>query len=512
MLAGAAIWVVAGVAHAERINHEGRILGPEPVVESPILFHTPEADAVVSAMQIMPRDNPWNEDVSRRPVLAGSPAMISQVKADLAAIAANRQTLRPFYEMNYVLIPANQPPIDVEFVTYPDESDLDGGEEPIGRYPIPSVMPIEGWPREVPGLSLEDWQTDINDDGGDRHAIIVQPATGDLWEMWQAKRIGSNWEASNGAKFNLGSNALRPLSWTSADAAGLQMFPAVVRHDECMRGKVEHALRLIVARTRREFIYPATHYASSSTSVNRPAMGQRFRLKAGFSVPASWTIHAKAVCHALKKYGALVADNGNFFSVSVSPDPRFPSGAFDQLRTIDIDQFEVVESTGLNEGPRSPNPPAADAGPDQVIPSGSFACLDGTVAATLPATIRWAKSSGPGEVAFTAPDQPDTCATFSADGVYTLLLSADDGIHAVAYDAVIVHAGWELQIERNDPSMTLRFPTDTGRTYQLERSPDLAPHNWSAVGAPVLGNGEEVEIDVPGGSADSRQFFRVRTP
>src|SRR6476659_9239092 len=313
---------LTSLARAERINHEGRILGPAPVVTTPTLFNTPAADAVVSAMQIMPRDNPWNEDISRRPVLANSDAIIAQITNDLAS---NRRTLRPFYEMNYVLVPNNQPRITIPFFNYPDESDLDGGTFPNGSYPIPPNLPIETWPRETGNLTLEQWQQDVNDDGGDRHAIMVAPGTGSIWETWQAKLTSTGWEASNGAKFSLNSNALRPDGWTSGDAAGLPMFPAIVRYDECQRGMVEHALRIVVAKSRREYIYPATHFASSipATSTNYPAMGQRVRLKSSFVIPESWTIEEKAVLRALKKYGALVADNGNFFSVSVCPDDRF---------------------------------------------------------------------------------------------------------------------------------------------------------------------------------------------
>ena len=184
--------------------------------------------------------------------------------------------------MNYVLVPDNQARVTIPFFDYPDESDLDGGTYPNGSYPIPSNMPIETWPRDTGGLTLQQWQMDVNNTGGDRHAIIVAPGVGSIWEMWQAKLTQSGWQASNGAKFDLNSNALRPAGWTSGDAAGLPMFPAVARYDECERGMVEHALRLCVAKTRREYIYPARHYASSipATSVNYPAMGQRLRLKA----------------------------------------------------------------------------------------------------------------------------------------------------------------------------------------------------------------------------------------
>src|SRR6476659_7685805 len=358
---------LTSLARAERINHEGRILGPAPVVTTPTLFNTPAADAVVSAMQIMPRDNPWNEDISRRPVLANSDAIIAQITNDLAS---NRRTLRPFYEMNYVLVPNNQPRITIPFFNYPDESDLDGGVFPNGNYPIPTNLPIETWPRGTGNLTLEQWQQDINNEGGDRHAIIVSPGTGSIWETWLTRLTQSGWEASNGAKFDLNSNTMRPAGWTSADAAGLPMFPALVRYDECQRGMVEHAVRLVVAKTRREYIYPARHYASSipATSVNYPAMGQRFRLKAGFVIPENWTIEEKAVLRAFKKYGAIVADNGNFFSISVCPDDRWPANALDHLSTISITNFEVVETTGPAEGPRSPNPPVAFAGNDQSSP------------------------------------------------------------------------------------------------------------------------------------------------
>src|SRR5678815_5349554 len=203
----------ASTTRAERINQEGRILGAEPVVTTSTLFNTPGGDAIVSAMQIMPRDSAWNEDVSQRPVLANSNAMIAQITSDLAT---NRRTLRPFYEMNYVLVPNNQPRITIPFFNYPDESDLDGGTFPNGSYPIPPNLPIETWPRGTGNLTLEQWQQDVNNTGGDRHAIIVAPGLGSIWETWLTRLTQSGWEASNGAKFDLNSNTC--LLYTS-DAA-----------------------------------------------------------------------------------------------------------------------------------------------------------------------------------------------------------------------------------------------------------------------------------------------------
>ena len=433
-------FVVTAAAQSERINQEGRILGPAPVVTTPTLFNTPQADAIISAMQIFPVTNPWNEDLSRRPLLANSATMISQLKTDLSS---TRQTLRPFYEMNYVLVPDNQARVTIQFVDYPDESDLDGGIYPNGSYPIPSNMPIETWPVGTGSLTLQQWQMDATNIGGDRHGIIVAPGAGSIWESWQMKRTSAGWEASNGAKFNLNSNALRPAGWTSGDAAGLPMFPALVRYDECQRGDVEHALRLCVPKTRKEYIYPANHSASSipATSTQYPAMGQRFRLKSSFAVPTGWTVQEKAVCYALKKYGAIVADNsGGFFSISVCPDDRFPANAFSNLSTIDVSNFEVIQTTGPNEGPRSPGVPSVDAGADQTVSS-----LTATLAGTIvdpsgAATVLWKLYSGPAPVNFANPNAATTLVNFSQSGTYTFELSADDAVHAVAYDAVIINA------------------------------------------------------------------------
>src|SRR4051812_1544331 len=429
---------LASVARAQRINHDGRILGPAPVVSAPTLFNTPAADAIVAAMQIMPRDNPWNEDISRRPVHSNSDAIIAQVTSDLSS---SRRTLRPFYEMNFVLVPDAQPRVTIPFFNYPDESDLDGGIFPNGSYPIPANLPIETWPRGTGNLTLQQWQQDVNNTGGDRHAIVVAPGAGSIWETWLTKLTGTSWQASNGAKFNLNSNALRADGWTSGDAAGLPMFPAIVRYDECQRGMVEHALRIVVAKSRREYIYPATHFASSisASSTTYPAMGQRVRLKASFVIPDNWTIEEKAVLRALKKYGALVADNGNFFSVSVCPDDRFGSNAFDHLSTVGISNFEVIQTTGPTEGPRTPGAPGANAGPDQFLEWPTNISLSGSVNdPSGQAAVAWKLYAGPSGVSFANVNQAATTATINGPGTYTFILSADDTVHPVAYDAVVV--------------------------------------------------------------------------
>src|SRR5664280_827652 len=240
------VWLaLAPPAVAERINQEGRILGPLPAFTNAILFNTTNADAVVSAMQILPVTNPWNECISNRPVLSNSDAMIAQIMSDLSA---SRRTLIAFQEMNFVLAPDHQPQVSFEFVDYPDDSDLNGGTYPYGLYPIPTNMPIEGWPTQTGGQTLSQWQT--NDDGSDRHSIIVQPGAGFSFETWNALRVGTSWQAANGAIFNLNTNGQRPAGWTSGDAAGFPMFPALPRFDEVERGMAEHACRIVVKRSR----------------------------------------------------------------------------------------------------------------------------------------------------------------------------------------------------------------------------------------------------------------------
>ena len=432
---------------AERINHAGRILGPVPVVTTPVSFNTAQADAIVAAMQIMPRDNSWNEVITNRPVHANSANIMARIRADLVAVNASRNTLKVFSEMNYVFVPTTQPLVGIRFTEYPDDSDFNGGTNPVATWPIPSIMPVETWPSGRPaGETLEAWQRTVVAE--DRHSIVVQlGATPRIFETWQAVLTNNtpNWQASNGAIFPLNSNTLRANGLTSGDAAGLPLFPALIRYDECERGVIEHALRIVVNKSRKEYIYPATHHASSigntnANFANYPAMGQRVRLKSSFSVPTSWTKQSKAVANALKTYGAFVADNGGFFSVSACPDQRFPANCFANVQTLDVNQFEVITTTGVNEGPRAANAPSADAGVDQNVQLAVGAVLSGSATGTG-ITTSWSlydPTTAPGTVTIAAPTSVNSSVTFSAAGAYTLLLSVSDGVHSTAFDAVVV--------------------------------------------------------------------------
>ena len=485
-------------ALAERINHEGRILGPIPAVTNAILFNTPEADAILSAMQVFPVNSAWNEDISSYPLLPNSDAMIAQISADLLS---SRRSLRVFKEMNFVLVPGAQPVTPINFMLYGDESDP-------SPYPIPSNMPIEGWPSETT-VTLQQWQQDINNTGGDRHAIIVQPTSGFIWEMWQARlRTDGSWEASNGAKFDLNSNTLRPLNWTSADAAGLPMFGALPRYDECARGMVEHACRIVVARSRREYIYPATHYASTTAAsqTNVPAMGQRLRLKSSFVIPAAWAKEEKALLLGLKKYGAMVADNGGFFSISITPDNRWPANAWSHISSIGITNFEVVQTTGPTAGPRSPGAPIVNAGVNRSVPFGSPATLQGFVQAsgTMP-SVQWKLYSGAGTATFGNSGQTNSTVSFTAPGVYTLMLSANDHVHPIAYDAVVLTATPSilLSINRSGSNLILRW-TGGGPPYKVECL-EMTNGTWATI---LTTNGQSSVLPI---STDAA-FFRVAGP
>ena len=164
-----------------------------------------------------------------------------------------------------------------------------------------------------------------------------------LYEFFEMKKTDAGWQGFS-CKFDLGTNKLRPDGWTSADAAGLPIFPSVVRHDELQRGKVEHALRVTVTRSRKAYVAPATHYASQLTDATLPRMGERLRLRRDFDT-TRFTPHARAILVALQRYGMLVADNGLDWCVSVTPDPRI-TPMHDEFRKVKGSDFEVVVAPG----------------------------------------------------------------------------------------------------------------------------------------------------------------------
>ena len=302
-----------------------------PPITKPVAFHTPEADAICSALEVFPPDNPWNLVVDDWPLHPNSTALIASIGAD--------KPLRCNMDMAFVLVPRDQKRVPVKIVDYAGESDK-------GPYPVPDGVPIEGWPAHYqregrgPKLTLDDVQRDKLKQGGDRHAIVVDPVNRMLYEFFVMRRTDAGWQAAQASIFDLKTNTLRPKGWTSADAAGLPIFPAVVRHDELKRGLVEHAMRVTIRRSRRAFVPPATHFASRLEDASLPRMGERIRLRRDYGI-SRFSPPVQAILKGLKKYGMFVADNGIEWAISVAPDPRIPS-LHAELRRVKGSAFEVV--------------------------------------------------------------------------------------------------------------------------------------------------------------------------
>jgi len=183
--------------------------------------------------------------------------------------------------------------------------------------------------------------------GGDAHAILVDRDACKLYELYALTRTSSGrWHAGSGAIWSLTSNQLRPAGWTSADAAGLPILPGLARYDEVAAGRIDHALRFTVARTRRAYVWPARHFASSLTDPSLPAMGQRLRLKASYDI-SGFPRQARVVLQALKQYGMIVADNGSDWYISGAPDPHWSNDDLHTLGRVPGSAFEVVDTTSL---------------------------------------------------------------------------------------------------------------------------------------------------------------------
>ena len=270
-----------------------------------------------------PPNNPWNQDISQLPVDPNSANLIASIglntglHPDFGAAYWNGAP----NGIPYVVVAGTQPLLPITAFTYADQSDP-------GPYPIPTNAPIEGGPNS----------------NGDRHVLVIDRDHWNLFELYNAwpNNLFTAWTADSGAIFNLNSNALRPLFWTSADAAGLPVFPGLVRADEVFdQGVILHALRFTVAQTRRAFTSPARHFASNHTGPNFAPMGMRVRLKASFDITA-YPPQVQVILTALKTYGMFVADNGSNWFLSGAPDARWNDTALHTLTQITGSNFEVV--------------------------------------------------------------------------------------------------------------------------------------------------------------------------
>jgi hypothetical protein len=276
-----------------------------------------------------PADNIWNTPVDQLPVSPNSSTYINTIGAaktvhpDFGTVYNGAPNGIPF-----ITVPGSQTKYPVTF-QYASESDP-------GPYAIPLTAPIEGGSQST----------------GDRHAIAIDTDNCILYELYAAYPQTSSWQAGSGVIFNLKSDNLRTATWTSADAAGLPIFPGLVRYDEVLAGAIHHALRFTVPQTQKAYVWPARHYASSLTGTQYPPMGVRFRLKASFDI-SGFSAANQVILQALKKYGMMIADNGSAWYLSGAPDSRWSDDDLHNLSKLGGSDFEVVDVTPLMVNPNS---------------------------------------------------------------------------------------------------------------------------------------------------------------
>lgn len=274
---------------------------------------------------VFPADNAWNMDVSALPVHPDSDTFIDSIGRD--------DRVHPDFGTEwegapigipFITVGAGEPRVPIVFTAYGDESDP-------GPYPVPLDAPIEGGP----------------DSDGDRHVIAVDTSDCTLYELYRAFPRDGAWHADSGAVFDLTRNDEHPYTFTSADAAGLPIFPGLVRYDEVMLdGELRHAVRFTASRTRRALIAPARHHAGASDDPSLPPMGLRLRMKQSHDC-SDYSEPAQVVCAGLKRHGLLLADNGSDWYLSGAPDPRWDDGALGDLKQITGDAFEVVQTGAI---------------------------------------------------------------------------------------------------------------------------------------------------------------------
>jgi hypothetical protein len=273
---------------------------------------------------VFPASNPWNQRVDKLPVAADSAQLIASIGLNAPVHADFGSGLWDGGPIGipFDVVSRKTHGSHVSF-EYADESDR-------VRYPIPPHVHIEGGAHAT----------------GDRHAILVDKSSCRLYELFDLRRTSHGWTAGSGAVWSLRSNHLRPAGWTSADAAGLPMFPGLARWDEVARGVIDHALRFTAPQTRRAYVYPARHFASTSTDPSLPPMGLRVRLKASVNI-ASFPRQARVVLRALQRYGMILADNGSPWYISGAPNRHWSNDDLHSLGRLTGADFEVVDTSSL---------------------------------------------------------------------------------------------------------------------------------------------------------------------
>ncbi len=305
-----------------QLGANARTLGPYPSLGGCAVFPVPSTSLPLDAPSL-PNQAAWNQEISKAPVARNSAAIVSYIDRH------GGDRLHPdfgsprAYGFPYAVVGAHQRELPIHYTAYGSESDR-------GPFPIPPGAPVEGGQHS----------------DGDRHVLVVDRARCMLYELSRAffKRGGrDHWNADAGARWNLRSTALRPVAWTSADAAGLPLFPGLVRYDEVAAGHVDHAIRVTFDVTRDAWARPASHCAGATSNPNAPPMGLRLRLKPGYGL-GRFSGAARVIAEALKRYGMIVADNGANWFFSGTSDRRWNDQNLDRLKRIPGNAFQVVRS------------------------------------------------------------------------------------------------------------------------------------------------------------------------
>jgi hypothetical protein len=288
------------------------------------------AGPALEGCPVFPADHIWNVPVDTLPVDSNSAAYINTIGASVGLHADFGSGTWDGFPIGipYVSVTGTQAKVSVTF-EYDDESDP-------GPYPIPPNPPIEGNP---------------NGDG-DRHILILDRDNCQLYELYAAHLETDSWYAGSGAIFNLQGYALRPDGWTSADAAGLPILPGLVRYDEVAAGEIRHAIRFTVPQTRRDYVWPARHFASYLAGSQYPPMGQRFRLKASYDI-SGFSPEVQVILQAMKTYGIILADNGSRWYISGVPDERWDNEMLHEMDVVSGSDFEAVDVSSLMIDPDS---------------------------------------------------------------------------------------------------------------------------------------------------------------
>jgi hypothetical protein len=295
------------------------------------------AQPTIGSCPVFPANSIWNQPVDHLPVASNSATLVGTIGSATtlhADFGSGTYQGAPI-GIPFVTVSGSQTKYPATF-QYADESDA-------GPYPVPLTAPIEGGSQST----------------GDRHAIAVDTDNCILYELYSAYPQSASWQAGSGAIFNLNSNGLRPAGWTSADAAGLPIFPGLVRYDEVASGVIRHAIRLTVPQTLNTYVWPARHYASSLTDPKYPAMGQRFRLRSSFNI-STYTADVQVILRGLQTYGMFIADNGSAWYISGAPDARWNNDNLGTLRNIKGSDFEAVDDSVLKIQPNSTQSGACD--------------------------------------------------------------------------------------------------------------------------------------------------------